>query len=145
MNNLKNQLLTIIDYHKEQGRVCRLPMDWQAVRDKIEKRTRFILSPREKRVIELLAENKNYREIGVLFNVTRERIRQIEARIWRKVVAKKYYFQGNKVSIWQSKDGLEGFIQIPSKGPMSGETFYTHYSAKGATVKEVLDELKAQI
>jgi hypothetical protein len=43
------------------------------------------LTPREKSVIQMIADGKSFEEIGILFSVTRERIRQIADKASRKI------------------------------------------------------------
>ena len=46
-----------------------------------------ILTPREKKVIsKRFFDNKTYKDVGKEFDVTRERIRQIEAKALRKIL-----------------------------------------------------------
>ena len=44
------------------------------------------ISSREAKILELRQQNYSLQEIGHIYGVTRERVRQIEARAWRKLL-----------------------------------------------------------
>lgn len=63
-----------------------------------------ILTPREKKVLQLrFIEQMTYEQVGELFEVTRERARQIEQKAFRKLRCPR----GAKKKLWAVKNGLE--------------------------------------
>jgi len=132
---LKTDLLWLIENRKNRGSVCPTIPDWDELKVIVQNMRSFPFIDRERHVLHALAQNRSYSEVGSLFNVTRERIRQIEWKCLRKLYrGGRFKYRGCVIEVGRSREGFDAWHNgVP------------YCEATGDTVGEVLSKVKRKI
>ncbi|MBR4618843.1 MAG: sigma-70 family RNA polymerase sigma factor [Bacilli bacterium] len=106
-------------------------------REELKKAIESVLNEKEKRVVNLrfglaTGEQKSLEEIGQIFNLTRERIRQIEEKSLRKLRA---YYKNDKKYIYKMTPIPK--VKKEKNSRYLPPNLYGHFNRKGFTNKQI--------